>query len=106
MTPPDGPYGDVDSDALILRDYLAAHRTVLANERTVLAYIRTVLTFLIGGVTFIQFFDSQLVRAMGWFFLPLALLIAAVGFVKYARMRGSLTGLACEPPEQDPSSRR
>jgi len=37
-----------DSGTTVLRDHLAADRTILANERTLLAYIRTALTFFIA----------------------------------------------------------
>lgn len=33
------PYSRFDQEELIIRDYLAADRTVLANERTFLAYV-------------------------------------------------------------------
>ena len=42
------PYQIIDGQ-LILRDHLAADRTVLANERTFLAYIRTTLTLFVAG---------------------------------------------------------
>jgi len=84
------PYSQSRQEELILRDYLAAQRTVLANDRTVLAFLRTTLTFLIGGVSFIQFFHSPFVRAMGWTFLPLALIVLLIGFVKYVRMKSAL----------------
>jgi putative membrane protein len=85
-----GAYAEFSQEELILRDYLAAHRTTLANDRTLLAYVRTTLTFLIGGVSFIQFFDSPFVRGTGWAFLPLALIVLAVGLLRYGRMRSAL----------------
>ncbi len=80
-------YSEVCEDELILRDHLAAERTVLANERTALAYLRTVLTFLIGGATFIQFFDSLAVRLLEWVFIPAALVVGAFGVVKYIKVK-------------------
>jgi putative membrane protein len=41
-----------------VRDCLAVERTVMANERTLLAYVRTALGFFIGGVSFLEFFES------------------------------------------------
>ena len=94
------PYSQLPGTELILRDYLAAHRTVLANDRTVLAYIRTTLTFLIGGVTFIQFFESALVRAVGWSFVPLAAVVLLVGSLKYVRMNAALGRIGADGPQE------
>ena len=92
------PYAEFSQEELILRDYLAAHRTTLANDRTLLANIRTTLTFLIGGVSFIQFFDSPFVRGTGWSFLPLALVVLAVGLLRYGRMRSALAEMGAGGP--------
>lgn len=88
------PYGDLSQDELILRDYLAAHRTTLANDRTLLAYMRTTLTFLIGGASFIQFFDAVVLRVIGWIFVPAAVITLLMGLVNYHRMRRSLSKIA------------
>ena len=87
METPDSPYSRYCEEDLILRDHLAAERTVLANERTALAYLRTVLTFLIGGATFIQFFDSLLIEVLGWIFLPASLVVGVFGLVKYVKVK-------------------
>ena len=87
MGTPDTPYSRFYADELILRDHLAAERTVLANERTALAYLRTMLTFLIGGVTFIEFFDSLPIRLLGWAFIPAACVVGAFGVVKYVKVK-------------------
>lgn len=58
-------YDQVDANALILRDRLAADRTVLANERTFLAYLRTALAFLISGVSLLHFFDIRWMQVVG-----------------------------------------
>jgi putative membrane protein len=87
MDRPKTPYSQVCEDELILRDHLAAERTVLANERTALAYLRTMLTFLIGGATFIQFFDSLAIKLLGWVFIPTALVLGVYGMVKYAQVK-------------------
>jgi len=84
------PYSEVCEEEMILRDHLAAERTVLANERTALAYLRTMLTFLIGGVTFIQFFDSFVVEVLGWIFLPIAVIVGLFGVVKYVKVKRDL----------------
>jgi len=87
MRTPDTPYSRFRADELILRDHLAAERTVLANERTALAYLRTMLTFLIGGVTFIEFFDSLPVRLLGWVFIPAAVVVGTFGVVNYGKVK-------------------
>ncbi|MBN2096372.1 DUF202 domain-containing protein [Candidatus Peregrinibacteria bacterium] len=72
---------------LNLRDYLGAHRTLLANDRTWLAYIRTALTFFVAGVSFIQFFKSQLLIVIGWTFVPVGIVFLVLGFWKYLKVR-------------------
>jgi putative membrane protein len=90
METPGTPYSRFCGDELILRDHLAAQRTVLANERTALAYLRTMLTFLIGGASFIQFFDSLLIEVLGWIFLPASLVVGAFGLGKYVKVKRQL----------------
>jgi putative membrane protein len=86
----DSPYSEFSKEDLILRDHLAADRTVLANERTFLAYIRTALTLFISGASFIRFFDSFLLEVVGWIFVPVGLLTFLVGAVRYRRMKNML----------------
>jgi putative membrane protein len=83
-----------------LRDYLATDRTKLSNQNTFLAYIRTALTLFVAGVTFIRFFDSILVEAIGWVFIPTGLVTFAVGFFRYNQLRQAL-GRIRPPQEQD-----
>jgi putative membrane protein len=90
------PYTRFNGDDLILRDYLAADRTVLANERTFLAFIRTALTLLVGGITFVRFFNHTLVEIIGWAFIPLALVVMGLGVRKYIQMRRILARLEAE----------
>ena len=90
METPESPYSQYCEEELILRDHLAAERTVLANERTALAYLRTMLTFLIGGATFIQFFDSVIIEVLGWIFLPVSLVLGVFGLVKYLKVKREL----------------
>lgn len=71
----------------ILRDYLAADRTILANERTLLAYIRTALALLVVGVSFIKFFDSPLIEFAGWIFIPLCVLVSIAGFRRHGKTK-------------------
>ena len=90
MGTPGSLYSEYCEEELILRDHLAAERTVLANERTALAHLRTMLTFLIGGATFIQFFDSVIIEVLGWIFLPVSLVLGVFGLVKYLKVKREL----------------
>ncbi len=63
------PYLQFEKESLILRDYLAADRTVLSIDRTFLAYVRTSLTFLVAGASFIRFFNSAFLAYVGVFFI-------------------------------------
>lgn len=54
MVEQEKPYESIKGQ-LILRDHLAADRTILANERTFLAYIRTALTLFVAGLSFVHF---------------------------------------------------
>ena len=83
-------YANVDLSHMQLRDHLAADRTKLSNQNTFLAYIRTALTLFLAGVTFIQFFGSQLVVVVGWIFIPIGLVTFFVGLLRYNRLRLAL----------------
>ena len=89
----DSPYSSFTQEQLILRDHLAADRTVLANERTFLAYARTALTLVVGGITLIRFFDHELTSILGWVLVPLGLLTMVVGIRGYYRMRRRITAI-------------
>ena len=90
------PYTEL-GDQLILRDHLAADRTILANERTFLAYIRTALTLFVAGLSFVHFkdifstqtviFRSYVVEIIGIIFILLGIATFFVGLVRYRRMR-------------------
>jgi putative membrane protein len=84
------PYRNFDVKSLILRDHLAIDRTILANERTYLAYIRTALAFFISGAGLLKFFDSGLILALGWIFIAGALIIALIGYRRYAKVRKTI----------------
>jgi putative membrane protein len=87
------PYSSFNLKELILRDFLAADRTILANERTFLAYIRTALTFFVTGVTFIRFFGHIVIEIVGYVFIPVSLLIFVIGLVRYRRMYHAISRL-------------
>jgi len=86
-------YGRVAEEELILRDRLAAERTVLANERTLLAYVRTALGTFVAGVSFLQFFTSAIVQALGWAFTAASLAMLIFGIVRYRQAGRSLQRL-------------
>ena len=67
MTDESRPYKDLE-DQLILRDHLAADRTILANERTFLAYIRTALTLFVAGLSFmhLKLLSSRIPQIVEW----------------------------------------
>jgi len=80
-------YSTVRSENMILRDHLAADRTILSNQNTFLAYLRTALTLFVAGITFIKFFDNLLIEIIGWVFMPVGILTFFVGLVRYNRLR-------------------
>lgn len=70
-----GFYIQFKKEELILRDYLAADRTVLANERTFMAYIRTTIALAATGGTLIHFFDSVAIRIGGALLIALSAIV-------------------------------
>jgi putative membrane protein len=92
------PYSRLEKD-LILRDYLAADRTLLANENTLLAYSRTALTFFVAGVSFIRFFDNPWLSVLGWAFVPLGVALLLIGAIRYQRMKSAMSRITCPRPE-------
>ena len=89
----ENPYERFATDALILRDELAVDRTILANERTLLAYLRGAVTLVLAGVTAIQFVRADPLRHVGMALVPLGLLVAVVGVVRYRRMHRRLQAI-------------
>lgn len=78
---------------LSLRDYLSAHRTVLANSRTWMGNIRTSLTFFIAGVSFIQFFGSEIIQIIGWVFVPIGIFNLIYGFFRYNQSKKMINSI-------------
>jgi len=95
------PYAEFKNKELILRDYLAADRTVLANERTLLSYVRTGMALVAAGAAVIHFFDSVFVEVIGWVLISLAIGILAVGAQRYLRMRQRLAKLVDKAATKD-----
>ena len=94
-------YYEDKAERMILRDHLAADRTQLANERTLLAYYRTALTLFIAGATFVQFFDPLLMIVIGWIFIPLGLIAAIIGWIRYHRTKRPLDRLKVRAESTD-----
>lgn len=83
------PYQGIKGQ-LILRDHLAADRTILANERTFLAYIRTALTLFIAGLSFVHFNIVSLPLAdgvIGGFFMLIGAITFFIGLYRYNQMK-------------------
>lgn len=81
------PYTLNIEEEMILRDFLAADRTVLANERTFLAYIRTALASLVVGVSMFKFFDSLMADMIGTICIVSGIVLTAIGGVRYKEIR-------------------
>jgi len=92
-------YARVDNTRMELRDYLATDRTKLSNQNTFLAYIRTALTLFVVGLTFVKFFGSPVITAIGWAFVPTGVMTFAVGLIRYNRLRLALAKI--KPPRYD-----
>lgn len=66
---------------------LAEIRTALANERTLLAYGRTSLALIIGGLSFVQFFESFPILVIGWLFIPIGIGLFVLGLLRFRKMQ-------------------
>ncbi len=89
------PYTQFKREELILRDYLAADRTVLANERTLMSYIRTSLALAAAGGSLIHFLDSLVANIGGGLLLALAAGVLGWGlqrFIWYKRRLKNFSG--------------
>ena len=89
MVEQEKPYESIKGQ-LILRDHLAADRTILANERTFLAYIRTALTLFIAGLSFIHFniMSSIIVdRAIGGILMFIGAITFFLGLYRYHKTK-------------------
>jgi len=85
----------IPRSATYIRDTLAADRTILANERTFLSFIRTALTLFIAGVTFIKFFESDVLLWIGWLFIPVSGIIFIAGIFSYRKTRRTMLDDMC-----------
>ncbi|TVQ30684.1 MAG: DUF202 domain-containing protein [Phycisphaeraceae bacterium] len=76
-------YPDFREEEPLLRDFLAADRTILSNERTLLAYMRTGLALVIVGGSAVKFFEHPFVIATGWVFIASAAITFFYGVRSY-----------------------
>lgn len=77
-------------EEMILRDFLAADRTLLANERTLLAYIRTAIGLLAIAISLIKLFDTTFTYVMGGVFVVLSIIPLFLGIYRYKKMNRKL----------------
>lgn len=94
--------GTLHNSDTIVRDHLAAMRTVLANERTLLAYIRTALAVVAAGACFIKFAETMPAQVLGWLCLPAGAVFLIEGTRRYRRMSAAI---AATVPSDSPSLR-
>ena len=97
-----GFYAKFKKEDLILRDFLAADRTVLANERTFMAYIRTALALAAGGGTLIHFFETPLIRIGGILLIVLAAGILVWGIRRFLYYKRNLEALQMNDWHEQP----
>ena len=97
------PYSDFERDEMILRDFLAADRTMLANERTFLSYTRTALAFVIGGASMIHFLNGAFADVGGGVLIVFGAISLVVGVQRYRWFRKRIS-LLSRPPT-DPETR-
>jgi putative membrane protein len=84
-------YSRFEKDHLILRDELAIDRTLLANERTLLAYLRSGMALVIAGVTIIHFSQEGWFQMIGFFCIPIGLVVGIIGILRYRKMNRSIS---------------
>lgn len=83
-------------EEMILRDFLAADRTLLANERTLLAYIRTGIGLLAIAISLIKLFSTTTTYVLGIFFIALSIIPIIVGVHKYKKINEKISNLLCK----------
>lgn len=83
-------YSQFDPKEMILRDYLAADRTVLANERTFLAYVRTATAFAAGGVSLIHFIAGPVAALSGITLMIVGVVTLVWGFHRFIETKNAL----------------
>lgn len=79
-----------DKEKMILRDFLAADRTLLANERTLLAYIRTGIGIIAIAITLIKLFDDAFTYVLGILFIFVGIIPMVLGIQRYRKVNKKL----------------
>ena len=74
----------------VLPNRLARDLTDLANERTLLGYVRTALAFFVTGLALMRFFTEQFQILVGEVFIPLGVVVAIVGIIRFAQVRRAI----------------
>lgn len=79
-------YRTYEKKDMIVKDYLAADRTLLANERTYLSYLRTVVSLLAAGVGLIKYVDGgNFTKVIGYLFITGSLGALIIGSKKFIK---------------------
>lgn len=76
-----------DSEAKILRDYLAIDRTKLANQRTLLTFLRTALYLLVSAVVVWRVELLQDLWYLGLGAVLLSVVTVIIGIISYVRVK-------------------
>jgi putative membrane protein len=76
-----------DSEAKILRDYLAIDRTKLANQRTLLTFLRTALYLLVSAVVVWRVELLQDLWYLGIGAILLSVVTVILGIISYVRVK-------------------
>lgn len=84
---------DFSKDEMILRDFLAADRTLLANERTLLSYFRTGLGLLAIAISLIKLFDNNITYILGIIFFVSSIIPIIAGIYRYKRINKKIENL-------------
>lgn len=86
----EGAVYNFKKEEMILRDFLAADRTLLANERTLLAYIRTGISLLAVAISLIKLFDTTVTYILGIVFIFLGVIPIVWGLYRYRNINKKL----------------
>src|SRR3989344_8827731 len=78
----------------LLRDNLATDRTILAVDPSLLAYVRTALTLFVAGVSFLKFFNTVLLQALGWLFIVSGIMTIIFGLQRCIEITGLINTTA------------
>ncbi len=82
----------LDTNELILRDYLSIARSKLANERTLLAYLRTGLMFFVSGLSLIKLFPTEVILLfLGYILIPVSLFTIILGAIRFKQSCKNVT---------------